>query len=54
MSFELLNRKHEGGSAYILLQNVKGSLLQRHPNENECITENYRNLAIIAKRQKKL
>lgn len=30
---------------YLLLQNRKGSILQRHPNENDCIDINYRNLA---------
>jgi hypothetical protein len=42
---KLLNRKHEGGSAYILLQNPAGSLLQRHPDENKCISESNKNLA---------
>lgn len=41
----LLNRKQEGGSGYISLQNSKGSLLQRHPDENECISASNKNLA---------
>jgi hypothetical protein len=41
----LLNRKQEGGSGYILLKNTKGSLLQRHPDENECISKSNKNLA---------
>ena len=43
---DIEERQVGGVSSQLLkLQNSKGSILQRHPNENDCIDINYRNLA---------